>query len=107
VTLPDGSVLQLNTDSVVETAYSPTERRVRLKKGEAFFSVAKNPQRPFWVDVGAVSVRAVGTAFNVRFRPEAVEVLVKEGKVSVNQATLSHRCRRRLPPVPRPRRQRL
>lgn len=84
--MPDGSVLRLNTDSVVEVAYTASERRVRLKRGEAFFSVAKNPQRPFWVDVGTVSVRAVGTAFNVRFRSHSVEVLVKEGKVSVNQA---------------------
>ncbi len=85
INLPDGSVLQLNTDSVVEAAYSARERRVRLKRGEAFFAVAKNPQRPFWVDVDAVSVRAVGTAFNVRFRSQSVQVLVKEGKVSVNQ----------------------
>ncbi|MBP7142310.1 MAG: FecR domain-containing protein [Opitutaceae bacterium] len=84
VQLPDGSVLRLNTDSAVVADYSANERRVRLKRGEAFFSVAKNPQRPFWVDAGAVSVRAVGTEFNVRFRPESVEVLVKEGKVSVN-----------------------
>ncbi len=86
VNLPDGSVLQLNTDSAVEAAYSAGERRVRLKRGEAFFSVAKNPQRPFWVDADAISVRAVGTAFNVRFRSQSVQVLVKEGKVSVNQA---------------------
>ena len=84
--MPDGTVLRLNTDSVVEVAYTASERRVRLKRGEAFFSVAKNPQRPFWVDVGTVSVRAVGTAFNVRFRTHSVEVLVKEGKVSVNRA---------------------
>lgn len=86
--MPDGSVLRLNTDSMVEVNYTAAERRVRLRRGEAFFSVAKNPQRPFWVDVDAVSVRAVGTAFNVRFRPQqSVEVLVKEGKVSVNQMT--------------------
>ncbi|MBE7538147.1 MAG: FecR domain-containing protein [Opitutaceae bacterium] len=84
--MPDGSVLRLNTDSLVEVAYTAAERRVNLKRGEAFFSVAKNPQRPFWVDVGAVSVRAVGTAFNVRYRPSSVEVLVKEGKVSLKQA---------------------
>lgn len=85
INLPDGSVVQLNTDSVVEATYSPRERRVRLKRGEAFFSVAKNPQRPFWVDADTVSVRAVGTAFNVRFRSQSVQVLVKEGKVSLNQ----------------------
>jgi transmembrane sensor len=89
VNLPDSSVLRLNTDTVVEAVYTSGERRVRLKRGEAFFSVAKNPQRPFWVDVDTVSVRAVGTAFNVRFRSHSVEVLVKEGKVSVNQTAPS------------------
>lgn len=85
VHLPDGSVMRLNTDSAVEAIYTSAGRRVRLERGEAFFSVAKNPRRPFRVDAGGVSVRAVGTAFNVRVRPESVEVLVKEGKVSVNQ----------------------
>jgi transmembrane sensor len=84
VQLPDGSVLRLNTDSAIEANFTAAERRVHLKRGEAFFSVAKNPKRPFWVDAGSVSVRAVGTEFNVRFRTESVEVLVKEGKVSVN-----------------------
>lgn len=88
VQLPDGSVLRLNTNSAVVADYTAKERRVHLTRGEAFFSVAKNPQRPFWVDAGAVSVRAVGTEFNVRFRPESVEVLVKEGKVSVNPSTV-------------------
>ena len=88
VNMPDGSRLRLNTDSIVEVAYTAAERRVRLKRGEAFFSVAKNPSRPFWVDAAAVSVRAIGTEFNVRFRPQqSVEVLVKEGRVSVNQTT--------------------
>ncbi|MBX7123339.1 MAG: FecR domain-containing protein [Opitutaceae bacterium] len=84
VQLPDGSVLRLNTDSAVVADYTAKERRIHLTRGEAFFSVAKNPQRPFWVDAGTISVRAVGTEFNVRFRPESIEVLVKEGKVSVN-----------------------
>ncbi|MCX6954593.1 MAG: FecR domain-containing protein [Verrucomicrobia bacterium] len=86
LTLPDGSVIGLNTDSAVEIAYSANERRIRLTRGEAFFTVAKNPQRPFWVEAGQVSLRAVGTAFNVRYRPEAVEVLVREGKVQVTQS---------------------
>ncbi len=83
LTLPDGSVLRLNTDSLVEIAYSAVERRVRLVRGEAHFTVAKNPMRPFFVEVKGVAVRAVGTAFNVRLHAEAVEVLVTEGKVRV------------------------
>lgn len=82
--LPDGSSVLLNTDSALAVDYDARGRRVRLSRGEAFFSVAKDAERPFRVEVGSVSVRAVGTAFNVRYRPNAVEVVVKEGRVSVN-----------------------
>jgi transmembrane sensor len=82
--LPDGSVAQLNTDSALDTAFTPTERRVRIVRGEVFFNVTKDPARPFIVTSGAVAVRAVGTAFNVRQRAEAVEVLVTEGRVRVD-----------------------
>jgi transmembrane sensor len=84
--LPDGSVVQLNTDSAIDVQYTAGERCVRLVRGEAHFSVAKNPDRPFIVSAGQVAVRAVGTAFNVRLRPSAVEVLVTEGKVQVNDS---------------------
>jgi transmembrane sensor len=81
--LPDGSIARLNTDSLVEVHYTATERRVHLVRGEALFAVAKNPARPFYVEAGGVSVRAVGTAFDVRLRATSVEVLVTEGKVRV------------------------
>ena len=84
--LPDGSILQVNTDSEVDVSYTATERRVRLVRGEAHFTVAKNPDRPFIVSAGQVAVRAVGTAFNVRLRSSAVEVLVTEGRVQVNDS---------------------
>jgi transmembrane sensor len=84
--LPDGSVVQVNTDSEVDVQYTATERRVRLVRGEAHFTVAKNPARPFVVSAGQVAVRAVGTAFNVRLRSAAVDVLVTEGKVQVNDS---------------------
>ena len=83
--LPDGSVVTLNTDTAVEVSYSAAERRVVLLRGEAFFSVAKDASRPFWVQAGAVAVRAVGTAFNVRLLPASVNVLVAEGDVRVVQ----------------------
>ncbi|MBX3737903.1 MAG: FecR domain-containing protein [Candidatus Didemnitutus sp.] len=82
--LPDGSVVQLNTDSAIKVHYSDHERRVELLRGEAHFDVAKNPARPFIVAANHVAVRAVGTAFNVRLREDAVDVLVTEGKVQVN-----------------------
>ncbi len=88
--LPDGSVAQLNTDSALDTAFTATERRVRIVRGEVFFNVTKDPARPFIVTSGAVAVRAVGTAFNVRQRADAVEVLVTEGRVRVDDARAGH-----------------
>ena len=84
--LADGSVIELNRGAVVTAHYSAGERRVRLERGEAHFKVAKDPARPFFVEAGGVTVRAVGTAFNVRLDPAAVEVLVTEGKVGVQRA---------------------
>ena len=88
IDLPDGSIAQLNTDSAIDTDFTPTERRVRIVRGEVFFTVAKNPDRPFVVTAGDVAVRAVGTAFNVRQRDTAVEILVTEGRVRVNDSRL-------------------
>lgn len=84
--LPDGSLVLLNTDSEIAVDYSSAQRNVMLTRGEAFFKVARDTSRPFRVHVGSVSVRAVGTEFNVRYRPDAVEVVVKEGRVRVDPA---------------------
>lgn len=83
LTLEDGSLLELNSASEVSVSFSPAERHVHLTRGEAYFTVAKDPARPFLVEAGAVAVRAVGTAFNVRLGEREVEVLVTEGKVQV------------------------
>ena len=87
--LPDGSTLVLSSASRVEVAFVPTERRVHLQHGEAHFYVAKDTARPFIVSAGEVSVRAVGTVFNVRRHAAGVEVLVTEGKVQVTRADVS------------------
>jgi transmembrane sensor len=85
--LPDGSVAQLNTDTAIDTTFTPTERRVRILRGEVHFTVTKDPARPFTVTIGQVAVRAVGTAFNVRQRGTEVEVLVTEGRVRLDRST--------------------
>ncbi len=82
--LEDGSSIDLNRGAEVELQFTTEERRVRLVRGEAHFTVAKNPLRPFVVQANGVSVRAVGTAFDVRLEAAAVEVLVTEGRVSVD-----------------------
>jgi transmembrane sensor len=84
ILLSDGSVMELNSDTSAVVTYTPGSRRVHLDRGEAHFTVAKNPDRPFWVEASGVSVRAVGTAFNVRLGSGEIEVLVTEGKVSVD-----------------------
>lgn len=81
--LEDGSVVALNRGAVIEVEFTSAERRVHLVRGEANFTVAKQPARPFVVHAGGVDVRAVGTAFNVRLDPKSVEVLVTEGRVQV------------------------
>jgi transmembrane sensor len=86
VVLADGSVVELNADSEVRVDLLPNERRVTLVQGEAHFTVAHDRARPFIVSAHGVSVRAVGTAFNVRLAPSAVEVLVTAGKVAVSEA---------------------
>ena len=94
--LPDGSVIELNAEARVEVDYRPTERRVRLLRGVAHFAVAKNAARPFVVTAGTVEVRAVGTAFAVRLKAQAVDVLVTEGRVVVDCPAVDHA------PVPPP-----
>lgn len=84
--LPDGSFITLNTNSSVDVQFTATERRVRLLRGEAHFEVAKNAARPFIVEATGVAVKAVGTAFSVRVKSAAVDVLVTEGRVRVDDA---------------------
>ncbi len=84
VPLADGSLVAINTKTALEVAMKPRSRRVVLKEGEAWFQVAKDPQRPFVVAAGPVRVRAVGTAFSVRRGDGAgsgVDVMVTEGVV--------------------------
>ena len=87
VALPDGSSFDLNTNSRVEVDYSQRSRVVHLERGEAYFKVAHDTHRPFWVHAGDRWVRAVGTAFNIYLRPAGVEVTVSEGTVNVVNAT--------------------
>src|SRR5688572_11146054 len=89
VLLPDGSDLQLNSDTLVQIRFSSAQRQVTLTQGETHFNVTKDSKRPFIVHAGNVGVRAVGTAFNVRVGRVDVDVLVTEGRVEVDRLSLS------------------
>jgi len=66
LTLPDRTKVWLNAESSIlyPTAFVGKERKV-IVTGEAFFEVAKNKDKPFIVEVGAVRVEALGTQFNI------------------------------------------
>jgi len=87
VRLVDGSVVTLNTNTIVETDLSRHLRQIFLRKGEAHFQVAHDRSRPFLVHAGDAVVRAVGTEFEVRLRPDQhVDITVNEGRVEVQAA---------------------
>ena len=84
VSLADGSLMALNTSSEAVVRYTSRHREIRLLRGEGFFEVAHDPERPFEVDAGEARVRAIGTSFAVKRNEDApVEVLVREGEVEV------------------------
>lgn len=86
VTLPDGSQVTLNTDTVVRTEADESRRLVYLDRGQAFFRVAKDPRHPFVVQAAGRSVTALGTAFDVRVDNGELKVVLVEGRVRVQSA---------------------
>jgi transmembrane sensor len=89
VTLSDGSRVDLNTDSAIFLSFSDKERRVTLLRGEAFFDVKPNPNRPFVVVEGELTAQALGTRYSVASAvgDDAGSIQVLEGRVQVGGAT--------------------
>lgn len=83
VTLPDRSVVTLNTDTSIAVRYEPDRRQVDLLQGEASFAVQSDPERPFTVASRGVATTAVGTQFLVKDRMTDVQVTVLSGSVLV------------------------
>jgi transmembrane sensor len=82
VTLQDGSVVYLNTNSELKVNFSSRTRQIDLVRGEALFEVAHDKERPFIVSAAGNTVTAVGTAFNMQLIDDKhFELLVTEGKV--------------------------
>lgn len=85
VTLPDGSVATLNTDTVLRVSYNGAARGVRLVRGQALFEVKHGQKRPFEVYAGDRVVTALGTVFDVRLQGDRVKVALVEGRVRVQK----------------------
>lgn len=82
--LPDGSHIDLDAGSEVVVQFGSQRRQVELVRGQAYFSVAKDPDKPFEVRAGGAMAQALGTHFSVARRNEGVRVVVTEGRVQVS-----------------------
>jgi transmembrane sensor len=81
--LNDGSTVHLGPESAIAVTLGASERRVRLLKGEAFFEVTPDPDRPFRVSAHEIDTIVVGTAFSVRLGDDDAAVGVRRGRVRV------------------------
>jgi transmembrane sensor len=84
MTLADGSVVELNARSRIRIHFSRAERGVDLIKGEAFFTVVRNPHYPFVVHSGELAVRDVGTEFDINRQVTRTVVTVLEGRIEMS-----------------------
>lgn len=86
VILSDGSMVTLNTGTVMGTVFSRSKRTLTLWEGEALFAVAHGDGRPFEVLAGNRVVRDIGTQFVVQKSEQRVMVTVVEGAVEVHRS---------------------
>lgn len=88
LTLPDGTIVTLNAESELTfpSQFDSQTRTVSLK-GEAFFQVAKNKDKPFIVHTEQMDVRVLGTTFNVSNYAEdnMLRTTLIEGSVCIEQ----------------------
>lgn len=88
IQLTDGSRLMLNTNSAVSVDYQDSLRVITLHHGQVRFTVAKDSPRPFEVHSGGLSVRALGTVFEVYNQETGdISVTVQEHAVSARLST--------------------
>jgi len=91
MTLPDGSVVHLNSGSSISYPEKFDSRhRDIILTGEAFFEVSRDESKPFLIRSGDVLTKVLGTSFNIKaFPDENVTVTVATGKVEVGAADKS------------------
>lgn len=86
VVLPDGSKVQLNSDSHLKVVSFNSGIRKVLLEGEGFFEVTHDKSRPFVVETNSLQVEVLGTTFNVSSYPEdaLVTTYLVSGKVKIH-----------------------
>ncbi|RQP11841.1 MAG: DUF4974 domain-containing protein [Parapedobacter sp.] len=85
-TLRDGSIITLNSFATLRyTQTARTKQRIAtLEEGEVFFKVKSDPDKPFIVQSGEVTVTVLGTSFHVKRSGDETEVIVESGHVKVS-----------------------
>ncbi len=83
-TLSDGSIITLNKASSLSypSKFKGDKRAVALK-GEAFFNITPDKEKPFIISVDSIEVTVVGTSFNIKAEKESTEIIVETGIVRV------------------------
>jgi len=86
VVLPDGSKVQLNSDSHLKIVSFNSVIRKVLLEGEGFFEVTHDKSRPFVVETNSLRVEVLGTTFNVSSYPEdsLITTYLVSGRVKIN-----------------------
>jgi|GEM_PF-202258 len=90
IALPDGTHITMAGASALRVAYQAQKRAVTLVRGEAYFQVHHDPDRPFTVQAGTLQVEDLGTVFDIRRDSAEVTVSVAHGRVEVHQAAGAH-----------------
>jgi len=88
VLLADGTSIWLNSGSTLEYPQTFTKKRREVKlTGEGYFDVAKNPDKPFIVKTSDLSIKVLGTIFNVKSYPDegTIETTLLEGSVAISK----------------------
>jgi ferric-dicitrate binding protein FerR (iron transport regulator) len=81
------AVVNRNSQLTYPERFETDRRQVTLMKGEVFFRVTADASKPFIVNTSTVSIKVIGTAFNVVVNDQSVSVSVDEGKVLVFSPT--------------------
>ncbi len=86
ILLPDSSIVWLNKNStlIAPKTFSSKKRKVLLK-GEAYFEVKRNPEKPFIIQTGKTITKVLGTSFNIAEKNNTITVSVKSGRVAYYQ----------------------
>lgn len=83
VRLPDGSLIQLARNSLVQVRFDARYRQVDVVRGDALFEVGKDPARPMLVHVGGHVLQDIGTVFDVKRDANGDTLTVISGRVRV------------------------